>query len=210
MPSSTPVTLPPTAPRTAPPEAPARRSCILPRSGWSSSRKPATLALTQPARSTTRTGVSGTADPSGIIRVNSRTCRSEVLACRRSSATTARASSRVTSGPGRTSRVAVATARFQSTISAPPMLVMRQPYVDRPSGGPPTKRSRRPRPACRGPSRRPRGRGCSPPGRRRRGVGRRGRRPSRRGSSPRTGCRSWRGAGLRPGSCRSCGPSGFR
>lgn len=73
--------------------------------------------------------------PSGIIRVNSRTCRSEVLACLRSSATTARASSRLTSGPGRTSLVAVATARFQSTISAPPKLVMRQPYVDLRAGG---------------------------------------------------------------------------
>ncbi|BAU84242.1 hypothetical telomeric sfiI 20 protein 3 [Streptomyces laurentii] len=69
MPSSTPVTLPPTALRTAPPGVPERRSRILSSSGVRSSRKPATLALTQPARSTTRTGVSSGSWPSGIIRV---------------------------------------------------------------------------------------------------------------------------------------------
>ncbi len=124
MPTSTPVTLPPTAPRTAPPGVPLRRSCILSSSGLSSSRKPATLARTQPGRSTTRTGVS--CAPASPSRVKPRTCSSEALACLRSSVTTARASSRLTSGPGRTKRVAVATARFQSTIpdAAPPMRVM--------------------------------------------------------------------------------------
>ncbi|GAA3483765.1 hypothetical protein GCM10018966_082970 [Streptomyces yanii] len=129
MPNSTPVTLEPTAPSTAPPGLLERRFSIFARSGRSSSRKPATFALIQPARSTTRTGVSSGSAPSGIIRVKERTCSSDALACLRSSATTSRASSRLMSGPGRTSRVAVATARFQSTISAPPMLVMRQPYV---------------------------------------------------------------------------------
>ncbi len=133
MPSSTPVTLPPTAPSTAPPGVSPRRSCILSSSGLSSSRKPATFARTQPGRSTTRTGVS-CGGPSVPIRVKPRTCSSDALACRRSSATMALASSRLTSGPGRTSRVAVATARFQSTISAPPMLVMRQPYVSAAAG----------------------------------------------------------------------------
>ncbi len=139
IPSSTPVTLPPTAPSTAPPGTEERRSSIFCSSGLSTARNPATLALIQPARSTTSTGVScpwrscsvpGSPSVSGrTMRVNARTCSSEDFACRRNSATIARASSRLTSGPGRTNRVAVATARFQSTISTPPMLVMGSRYV---------------------------------------------------------------------------------
>ena len=69
MPSSTPVTLPPTAPRTAPPGVLPRRSCIFSRRGLRTSRKPATLAFTQPGRSTTSTGRVRGHVPSGPIRV---------------------------------------------------------------------------------------------------------------------------------------------
>lgn len=136
IPTSTPVTLPPTVPSAIPPMPPGRRSCILPSSGLRISRKPATFAFTQPTRSTMSTGVPFVcASASPYMRVNARTCSSEERACLRNSATIARASSPLTSGPGRINRCAVATARFQSTISAPPTLVMPSRYVAAPALG---------------------------------------------------------------------------
>ena len=153
IPTSRPVTLPPMTPSAAPPGSSERRACIRSVSGVMIVRKPATLALTQPGRSTTRTGVPPCGEP---MPVNSRTWCSDAAACRRSSATAARASSRLTSGPGRTSRVAVDTARFQSTMSAislsPPEVLWSTgvrplpPYVFLPVSG--SRMRRRARQGC--------------------------------------------------------------
>ena len=161
MPSSTPVTLPPTAPSTAPPGLP--RAAVLhlvqQRLQQLAEARDVGPDPAGPVDDEDR-GVLRLVPPREIIRVKPRTCSSEALACRRSSATTARASSRLTSGPGRTSRVAVATARFQSTISAPPMLVMRQPYV---VAAPHAVRCRTPTALRPGPTARPAPHGPPPP-----------------------------------------------
>ncbi len=107
----------------------------------------------------------------GVPRlVKPRTCSSADRAWRRSSATTARASSRLTSGPGRMSLVAVATARFQSTMdeAAPPMLVMCQRYVrGGETGRSCSRRGLRPGRPVRAVPRTPKGGTRTPPRRRR-------------------------------------------
>ena len=88
MPSSTPVTLPPTAPSTAPPGVLPRRSCILSSSGLRSLAEPGDVRP-DPARAVDDEDGGVVRRSSPPIRVKPRTCSSEALACRRSSATTA-------------------------------------------------------------------------------------------------------------------------
>src|SRR5262245_45805874 len=91
-----------------------RWSTILATSGCMIVRNPSALARTHPRRSTTTTGAVAV-----FARrpVKERTRPSERRAFSRSSVTTSRACRPETSGPGRTNRFAVATARSQSTIS---------------------------------------------------------------------------------------------
>src|SRR6185437_10189410 len=99
------------------------RSASRSASGSSTVRNPPTLALIQPGRSTTATGPTA---PWLVSPVNSRTGCWTTAVRPRNSATTARASARLTCGPCLANRTPVEIATSQSIICA---LLTGLPYV---------------------------------------------------------------------------------
>ena len=129
-PACTPVTREPTAVTTEPPGAfPRSRRCSA--SGSRTTRNPSTLARIQPGRSTIATQPLPSS-PGPDMPVTARTGSDTVSARARSSATTARASPRLTWGPGRAHLTPVEMARSQSIICP---LLTPPPYVLRGGGG---------------------------------------------------------------------------
>src|ERR1700727_1216140 len=122
-PAWTPVTRAPTQPITWPPGTQLRRSAILSASGSSTTWNPPTLALIHPGRSTTATGPT---EPWLVSWVTSRTGCWTTVVRPRSSATTARASVRLTCGPCLANRTPVEIAVSQSIIC---VLLTVLPYV---------------------------------------------------------------------------------
>ena len=119
-----PVARDPIVPKTEPAAGTALpRSASLSASGSSTTRNPPTLALIQPGRSTTATGPTA---PWLVSPVNSRTGCWTTAVRPRSSATTARASARLTCGPCLANRTPVEIATSQSIICA---LLTVLPYV---------------------------------------------------------------------------------
>src|SRR6202020_1460870 len=122
-PACTPVTRAPTEPITWPPGIELPRSDSLSASGSSTTWNPPTLALIHPGRSTTATGPT---EPWLVSWVTSRTGCWTTVVRPRSSATTARASARLTCGPCLAKRTPVEIATSQSIICA---LLTVLPYV---------------------------------------------------------------------------------
>src|SRR5580692_12920017 len=130
-PACTPVTRAPTEPITWPPGIELARSDSLSARGSSTTWNPPTLALIHPGRSTTATGPT---EPWLVSWVTSRTGCWTTVVRPRSSATTARASARLTCGPCLANRTPVEIARSQSIICA---LLTLLPYVLAGCGGRP-------------------------------------------------------------------------
>src|SRR5580693_4765378 len=163
-PACTPVTREPTVPTTEPAVGMTlARSASCTASGSSTTRNPLTLALIQPGRSTTATGPTA---PWLVSPVRSRTGCCTTAVRPRSSATTARASVRLTCGPCLANLTPVEIAMSQSIICALltllPYLLYRPGGEPRPPGAPergsdsrpwqgaPPPRRSRPRPAAAG------------------------------------------------------------